>query len=266
MAFEPFSTTQISQLTSALNPTVTETAASPLVLSDVTTPAQSTNTAENKTSGAPSNTPIAATGNATKAASAITKSNQNLAHACDTGSYVSGAIGFAGSIIGTIVHGFMVAIKAALGLLGINPSGAGISNYVQKLMEYVQDIKNIINSINKFLAQFQAALVAIQKVLAFILSLPAQLMAYFKDCISLLKNQLVASYQQALNSTGNVSSAQISSVTDTVNSVTSSANAALTTINNSATQTVVPPTGDSAITQFFSSAGFSSTANNFSKA
>ena len=270
------------KLEEALNPTLNKTQESPTTLANpnLVTP-QSTNAAEKKKSGTPSNGNPYIAGNGLNSETAIVKSNKNLAHACDSESYVGKAIAQAGAFGGKIVKAIRDAIKALLEFFGVNPSSSGLVNqlkkYTQDIRAAVKWIKDVTDGITKFISYINA----IKQLLAFILTLPAELLAYFKDCVATLKKQLVSSFQEALGTTSDPTDSQIKDLQDAIKDVQGSiqefkqATAGLVTAVAGATISLLTPTQVSsgnteqqaAATQsIFSAAGYTSTNGNFSKA
>jgi hypothetical protein len=237
----------------------------------------SPNAAENSTSQSPSNVPIAATGNASTAATGIKKSNQNVAHACDSSTYVGKAVFEAGAIGGKIVQAIRDGIKAILKFFGINPSSNGISSQLKKLAQYVKDTIKYITDMTTAINGYITYINAIKQLITYVLSLPARLLAYFADCIKTLEKQLVAGFQSALDNvtdtSDNTSSAikdvqsQIQSFTQSVATLAKTATAAvasLTTLNQ--TPTSNSQAQAAATQQVFAAAGFAPTSGNYSKA
>jgi hypothetical protein len=178
----------------------TKTAADLPVVSKQPNKAISTNVDENNKKGS-TNISIYATGLGATANTGIKIANQSLSHACDSSSYVGMAIAQAGGFARQVVISIRTAIQAILKALGVSPSSNG---FVSQLKAIAQDIKaaadfvqEITNSITKFIAYLNA----IKQLLAFILSLPAQLLGYFKDCIATIKKQMVASFKAAIADT-----------------------------------------------------------------
>ena len=228
-----------------------------------------------------SNVPIYATGNGATADTGLKKSNQTLSHACDSSSYVGLSISQAGAFAGKVVQAIRDAIKAILKYFGVNPSGSGITNQLKKLAEDIKDAAKFVKEITDEITKFIAYVNAIKQLLAYILSLPAQLLEYFKDCVALLKKQLVAGFQSALDNTPDPNQAEIDALKDAVKDVQSSISqfttsvATLTATAAQAALSLVTP-GQTAIANteqqaaatqaVYSAAGFAPTTNNFSKA
>ena len=180
--------------------------------------AVSSNVDENNTKGS-TNISIYATGNGATANTGLKKSNQNLAHACDSSTYVGMAIYQAGAIGGQVIQAVRNAIKAVLAYFGVNPSSNGLKSQLEKIAQYIKDaaifIKDITDALNGFIAYVNA----IKQLLAYILSLPAVLLTYFKDCIATLKKQLVAGFQSALDNTPDPNQAAIDDLKNTIKDV-----------------------------------------------
>lgn len=272
---------QLSQLAVALSPVTTTSQTSAPVINNNDTNAVSPNAAENPVTNSPTNTPITVSGNASTAATAIKKANQNLAHACDTSTYVGGAVYQVGAFAGQIIRGVRAAIQAILNALGINPSGSAISSKLKKLAQYVKDITKAISEVTTYLQKFIAYVNAIKQVLALILALPVILLKYFADCISTLGKQLVAGYQSAIGSTEAPTPQQTADLNNAIGDVTNSIQgftAAVATAAGTATAATlsltVPTTISSGNTQaqaaattaVFAAAGFSSTPQPNTKA
>ena len=250
------------------------------IVSTNTNNAISSNTDENNTKGS-TNISIYATGNGATANTGLKKSNQNLAHACDSSTYVGMAIYQAGAIGGQVIQAVRNAIKAVLAYFGVNPSSNGLKSQLEKIAQYIKDAAKFIKDITDALNGFIAYVNAIKQLLAYILSLPAVLLTYFKDCIATLKKQLVAGFQSALDNTPDPNQAAIDDLKNTIKDVQGSISqftSAVGTLAATATLAVgslLTPSQiaiantqqQAAATQdVYSAAGFSPTTNNFSKA
>jgi hypothetical protein len=277
----PLDTIQITNLTNALNTQTSSTQTSLPQVSGAANNATSIYTAENPAPNSPSNVPINASGNATAAQTGIKKSNETVSHACDSSSYVGIAIGQVGAFAGKIVQQIRDAIKAIMEYFGFNPSSAGISSQLKKIAQYIKDktkfIKDIANYINDFITYVNA----VKELLAYILSLPAQLLSFFADCVATLKKQLVAGFQSALTDTDTPGDSTIKDLQNGIKDVQSSigqfttavasvvttatsAAASLTTLNTTPTSNAQAQAA--ATQQVFAAAGFSNTTGNYSKA
>jgi uncharacterized protein YoxC len=238
---------------------------SPAIVSTSNTNAVSPNIDERNEQGQ-TNTPIYATGLGATANTGLKKSNQTLSHACDSSTYVGGMVYQAGAFGGKIIQAIRDGIKVILEFFGVNPASSALSNKLKKLAQYIKDkikyIKDITDAINGYLLYVKK----IQELIAFILSLPAQLIAYFKDCITTLQKQLVAGFKSALSDTGTDSNGLSDSIKE-VQGAIKDLNASVTTLTTTAATAVATTVSTVAATQAaFSSAGFGPTKGNFSKA
>jgi methyl-accepting chemotaxis protein len=129
------------------------------------------------------------------------------------------AIYQAGALGGKIVQAVRDAIKAVLAYFGVNPSSSALVSELKKIAQYIKDkvkyIKEITDALNGFIAYVNA----IKQILAYILSLPAVLLTYFKDCIATLKKQLVSGFQSALDNTPDPNQAAIDDLKNTIKDV-----------------------------------------------
>ena len=241
----------------------------PSTPSDVKTPSKT-----------PDNTNVYVAGLGNKTDNAITQSNKKLAHACDSSTYVGKAIAQVGAFGGQIVQAIRNAIKAILTYFGVNPSSSGLVSQLKKIAQDIKDAAFFIKKITNYITQFISYINAIKQLLAYILSLPAVLLAYFKDCIATLRKQLVAGYQSALDNTPDPSDLDINQLSGAIKDVQSSiqqftqATAAVVTATVTAGASLLTPTQVSsgntqqqaAATQaVFAAAGYSSTSGNFAK-
>jgi predicted PurR-regulated permease PerM len=272
---------QIVKLDAALDPNTTTDKSTLPVVSSIEKNAASNNADENLKSGAPANTPIVATGNANNSSSAIKKSNETVSKACGTNSYVGKAVAQMGAYAGQLMRKLREAIKMALASLGFNPGSSAIMSKLKKFAQWLKDqskwIKEITNYLNKFIAYVNA----IKQLIAFLLTLPARLLTYFKECIDLLKKQLVSSFTEALGADKSVSDMDIQQLQSDINQIkgdiqtfTSSVQELAATTTTAVLSVVDPAQIAIANTQMqaeatqtvFSAAGFSDTKDNFSKA
>ena len=191
---------KLAKLNVAFNPG-TSSAANTAIITAKDGLAKSNHLDEQRKVGS-TNIPFNATGLAkTSANSSMYVSNKSVSHACDSSSYVGMAIAQAGAFARQIVLAIRTAIQEILTFLGVSPSSNG---FVSQLKAIAQDIKaaadfvqEITNSITKFIAYLNA----IKQLLAYILSLPAQLLGYFKDCVATIKKQIVATFKAAIADT-----------------------------------------------------------------
>lgn len=187
----------IKSLITALAPATT-TQVSPPVVSTGANNVTSLCTAENSISEAPT-TSIYARGLGSTSQTGIKKSNANVAHACSSNEYVNKIIYQAGAFGGKIIQTIRDGIKAILAYFGVNPSSSALSSKLKHLALYIKDkikfIKDITDAINGYVVYINA----IKQLITYVLSLPAQLLTFFKECITELTKQLIAGYNSALD-------------------------------------------------------------------
>lgn len=261
----PFTTDDIQKLVKA-QATPTGNSGDSAIVSMTESNAVSPNKAENPVSGTPNNTSVNATGLANDVQSGIKKSNQTLSHACDTGTYVNGAVDQAAAFGGQIIKAIRDGIRAILTALGINPASSALTSKLKKLAQWIKDqtkwIKDITSAINGYLVYVKK----IQELISYILSLPAQLIAWFADCLTTLRKQLVASFKTALGD-GGTNDAGLADAIKEVQGAISGATKDIATLAATATTAVAATAATvTATTAVFSAAGFGPTKNLFSKA
>lgn len=209
MADSPLTQQQLSDLINGLTPPTLTTFAAPICTN---TPTDSPFRDDNPQPGSPSNIPNNARGNAANTESAIKKSNQTVAHACDSSSYVGIVAASAGAFAGQVIMAIRATIKAIQAALGINPSSTGLANKLSAMAQWLKDQTSWILKISNAMQQFITYTNAIKQFLTFILSMPAVLLQYFKDCVSTLRKQLVAGYKSAFDSTPDPTDAEVNSI------------------------------------------------------
>lgn len=263
---------QIITLNSALDANTTATQLTLPKVDASASNAVSLNSAENPIPNSPSNTPIYASGNASAAATGIKKSNATVSHACDSSTYVGMVAKQIGAFGGKIVQAIRDAIKAILAYFGVNPSSSGITSQLKKIAQYIKDKAKFIKEISDAINGYIVYLNALKQLLQYILSLPARLLAYFKDCISTIQKQIVAGFKSALDNTPDPTSSALSDAQNAFKDVQSSVTqfqqslqnvvAASSSLVTAATSLSQTPTSNTqaqaeATQQVFAAAGFS---------
>jgi hypothetical protein len=269
MPIKTFSPTEIQLLDAALNTDITGSVTSAPVVNTSNQNAQSPNADENTTKkGAATNTPIAASGNALKTASAIKKSNNNLSKACDSSSYVGKAVAQIGLFAGQTLRAFREGVKAALAALGLSPSGNALSSKIKKVARWISDVTKFIKKITGYVTKFLAYVKLIQQAIAFIATLPARLLKYFQKCLTELKKQLVASFTEGLGLADGNSDFKdtLNALKDVQKNVTTLTKSITTLATTTATAAAAVNVTASAAKAVFDGAGFSVQKNKFGKA
>jgi polysaccharide pyruvyl transferase WcaK-like protein len=195
----------------------------PIVTTGTNPPPPATN-GDAPQSGAPSNTPIYASGNAANAPTALRKSNQSIAHVCNLPASVNQALFKAGAMGGQIIQAIRNGIKALLKALGINPSTNGIASQLKKLAQYIKDATKFVKDMTKYINGLIVYVNAIKQLISYLLSLPGELLSFFKDCLQKAYAQLQAGYlsvvSEATSTNTNSSDSIIAEVQNVLQSTT----------------------------------------------
>lgn len=141
----------------------------------------------------------------------IDKINNNLVHECGQNYYVRKAVELASGVARTIILGIREGIKAALKALGITPGFGGLSDIIKAIKNLVEDITYYINLVNDFVNDVVLVIAKIQALIAFILSLPAQLLKLFKDCLNAAYAEIKRNIFQAIDELGDIDDGGITS-------------------------------------------------------
>lgn len=182
------------------------------------------NADNNQQPGAPT-TPINARGLGATSKTALAKSNQNVAHVCNIPAGVMNQIFKAGAMGGKVVMAIRKAIRAVLKFFGFSPSSSSLVSYLKKFADWIKDSLKWLKQINKFISGFVKAVSAIKSMISFIMSLPAKLIAFFKDCLQQAYNMLKAGYLSAVAlETGTPLDTNTQSIIDSVKEVQNSYN------------------------------------------
>jgi len=158
----------------------------------------------------PSNTTIPNSASTTTG-TVIDKINNNLVHECGQNYYVRKAVELASGVARTIILGIREGIKAALKALGFTPGFGGLSDIIKAIKNLVEDITYYINLVNDFVDNVVLVIAKIQALIAFILSLPAQLLKLFKDCLAAAYAEIKRTIFQAIDELGDIDDGGITS-------------------------------------------------------
>ena len=158
----------------------------------------------------PSNTTIPNSASTTTG-TVIDKINNNLVHECGQSDFVRKAVELASGVARTIILGIREGIKAALKALGITPGFGGLSDIIKAIKNLVEDITYYINLVNDFVNNVVLVIAKIQALIAFILSLPAQLLKLFKDCLAAAYAEIKRNIFQAIDELGDIDDGGITS-------------------------------------------------------
>lgn len=214
---------------------------------------------------------ILASGNANVRETGLKKSNDTVVHVCNMPMIVMRAINMAGAMGGQIVMAIRKAIKEVLAALNINPSGNGIVSYLKKIANYIKDMTKFVKDITKFVNGLVIYVNMIKQLIQYILSLPAKLIEFFKDCLQQAYAELKKGYLDAISSvagTGDSSSETIAAAKDVMNQTAELINASGVLVSTTAsvagsltTLDITGPTANTAqlnqaVTEVFSAAGY----------
>lgn len=128
------------------------------------------------------------------AATGIELSNNDRAHACDFAIYVRRSMAAAKFYTSQVAVAIREGIKKLLQGLGSSPSTGGFASTIRSLAQYVKRLTKWINDINAMVDVFITYVRKIRAVIEYILSLPAQLLARFKSCLSEAYAELAAGF------------------------------------------------------------------------
>lgn len=132
------------------------------------------------------------------AGSAIANSNKNVAHVCNVPASIQLQLYKAGAFGGKIVSAIRKAIKAVLKFFGIEPSSNSLVQYLKKVAAWIKKFTDWLKDINKYIQGLLSYISIVREVISWILSLPAYLMNFFKDCLKQAYAALKAGYLSAI--------------------------------------------------------------------
>jgi len=130
--------------------------------------------------------------------SIIAVTNKKRTHECDITLFVRKEISLA-AVAMQIVKTLRKAITAIIDFFGINPGSSGIIDTIKKLKEWVDDIREFLNDVVFKMAEYLAIVQKIGALIQYILSLPAEIIAYFKKCLTELYIELKKQFLQAIS-------------------------------------------------------------------
>ena len=195
----------------------------------------------------------------------IDKSNNSLAHNCGISQELikNNALK---EFINSQAQNIRDAVNAIIKALGFDPTGTA-SNIVSLLKQITATIKYYTKKILKPIQDFQKYVIGytnyIKSTIAWILSLPAKLLALFQDCLSRLYQLLSGIFSDVLGGNsgglGDTLNAAKEVVQTTINSATAITSAVVGLPTNIAAAISAPPSAESvaaageAITGYFDS-------------
>jgi len=130
--------------------------------------------------------------------SIIAVTNKKRAHECDITLFVRKEISLA-AVAMQIVKTLRKAITAIIEFLGINPGSSGIVDTIKQLKTWIDDVREFLNDVVFKMAEYLAIVQKIGALIQYILSLPAEIIAYFKKCLTELYIELKKQFLQAVS-------------------------------------------------------------------
>jgi len=118
--------------------------------------------------------------------------NNKRDHVCDIRQYIILDNSTVGVSFTGILKKIRDAIRAALAALGLDPSGvvSYIVSFLKSVAREVKRITTIVKENLEFLTRITDAITKIKAMIAYILSLPAKLLALLRDCLSALTGSI----------------------------------------------------------------------------
>jgi hypothetical protein len=171
------------ELTQALDANTSNSSTSKVVLANNENEAKPLTKDNAPVEGGPSNTPINASGNAAKADTTLKKANLSIPHVCNIPIGIAQQINKAGMMGGQIILAIRKAIKALIAGFSSNPSGQALTSFFKQVARALKNLNKTITDITKWINGLVVYVNAIKQLIAYILSLPARLLAYFTDCL-----------------------------------------------------------------------------------
>jgi hypothetical protein len=162
--------------------------------------------------------------------------NSLKSHSCDISFLTKKQVSSAKTVVKNIVVVLRKAVKAILDAIGISPGSSAIKSMLEHITKTLKSINKFMNDIILELNKIVEVVRDISRVIEYILSLPADIAAYFTDCLNKLYN-LISSTAFDIISGGvaegsDVVGIDVSSVTSEVQNILSETN---TLLNNAAT-------------------------------
>lgn len=135
----------------------------------------------------------------TTTGTAIDKINSNLVHECGQNQYVRKAIELASGLARGIILALRKAVTAALKALGFNPALGGFAAVIKAITNLIDDVTYYINLINGFIENVALVIAKIRAIIQYILSLPAELLRLFRECLTQAYAELQRTIFQAIS-------------------------------------------------------------------
>lgn len=127
----------------------------------------------------------------------VAASNLNRAHACDTTLFVQRNVSMA-KIAEQVVKLIRDAIKFVMDALGINPGSNALIEQIKQVKRYIDDVTEFLTDVQEKITNLIEAARKIGALIQYLLSLPAQILAYFQGCLAELYAELRKQFMDAV--------------------------------------------------------------------
>jgi DNA repair exonuclease SbcCD ATPase subunit len=127
----------------------------------------------------------------------IAVSNLNRAHACDTTLFVHRQRDLA-KIAEQAVQLIRDAIKYVMDALGINPGSNALIEQIKQVKRYIDDVTEFLTEVQEKIVNLIEGARKIGALIQYLLSLPAEILAYFQGCLLELYAELKKQFMDAI--------------------------------------------------------------------
>ena len=131
----------------------------------------------------------------------IAVSNNNKVHVCDTTLYIRRNVDL-GKIATMVTKNIRDAIQQLMEFLGISPGSNSLIESLKWLKRKIEDITEFLTDVQAAINTFVIVVREIRDVIAYILSLPAQLISYFAKCLAEATKELAKQFGDIFNQSG----------------------------------------------------------------
>jgi hypothetical protein len=127
----------------------------------------------------------------------VAASNLSRSHACDTTLFVQRNVSMA-KIAEQVVKLIRDAIKFVMDALGINPGSNALIEQIKQVKRYIDDVTEFLTEVQEKITNLVEAARKIGALIQYLLSLPAQILAYFQGCLVELYAELKKQFMDAV--------------------------------------------------------------------
>lgn len=111
-------------------------------------------------------------------------SNANREHVCDFADFVRNSMAAAKTGTNIIAQAIRTALQALIKALAPSPAGSALSEQIKTLKRLITRATEILKAVNEGIATVALYVKKINALIQYLLSLPAKLLAMFKQCLS----------------------------------------------------------------------------------